>query len=282
MLSLDDDEFQGPIKIKLSRDGNNIRRNYKLINFTFTILNETFKAKTSSGNYTIGISNLEETYDDLKPPIQFITSEISELDHIAWKNKAIKIEYFFCSDWKLTATVLGLYAASSNNPCIWCTASKSDFHKIEKKFSLEDPNFFCRTKSQHEEILNKNSKIHLGYKQPNLLVNFDYKKCVIDTLHMFLRISDALISLLVKKICSHDNICNKTKIDFSKHLYVAKYFDVLKNRCKIRVDVYSSVKDGDSITRDLTGPEKIRLFRKIQIADYFKEIQKTQLKIFVK
>lgn len=269
--------FNGPIKVKLSADGTNVGRNHKMVNFTFTILNETNKAKTSSGNYTLGIANLEETYDDMIGPFNFITSTIKELDHITWQNRDISILYFFCSDWKLSATVFGLYAASSNNPCIWCTANKNDFHDMNMKFSITDPELFCRSKDQHENILNRKIKNHLGYKNPSLIPQFDYNKCVVDTLHMFLRISDVLIGLLVKEICGHDNVCQNTKIDISKHEYIAKFYDIISSRCKIRVNLYSNVVNGNSVIRDLTGPEKLKLFQKIKIAEDFKDIKKSEL-----
>jgi hypothetical protein len=43
------------IKIKFSADGKFVSRKVKLINITFTIINEGDKAKTASGNYTLGI-----------------------------------------------------------------------------------------------------------------------------------------------------------------------------------------------------------------------------------
>ena len=42
------------IHIKICADGTNIGRNLKLLNLTFTILNEGDAAKQATGNYTIG------------------------------------------------------------------------------------------------------------------------------------------------------------------------------------------------------------------------------------
>jgi hypothetical protein len=59
------------LKIKLSADATNIGRFNKIINFTFTIINETSKAKSAAGNYTLGIISCEsneETYDRIKLP----------------------------------------------------------------------------------------------------------------------------------------------------------------------------------------------------------------------
>jgi hypothetical protein len=48
------------IKIKFSADGKFVSRKVKLINITFTIINEGDKAKTASGNYTFGIFKLKK------------------------------------------------------------------------------------------------------------------------------------------------------------------------------------------------------------------------------
>lgn len=42
------------IHVKICSDGTNIGRNLKLLNLTFTILNEGDAAKQATGNYTIG------------------------------------------------------------------------------------------------------------------------------------------------------------------------------------------------------------------------------------
>lgn len=45
-------------KVKLSADSTNVGGNFKIVNFTFTILNEGDRAKAASGNYTLGSSKL--------------------------------------------------------------------------------------------------------------------------------------------------------------------------------------------------------------------------------
>ena len=50
------DYYDTPLRDKLSAVYTNIGRNLKLINFTFTILDESAKAKTSSSNYALGIA----------------------------------------------------------------------------------------------------------------------------------------------------------------------------------------------------------------------------------
>ncbi|CAF1112170.1 unnamed protein product [Brachionus calyciflorus] len=196
LKSQDLDTFRGPLRVKISLDGTNVGRNLKLINFTFTILNESDKAKTASGNYTLGIANLNEDYDELKEPMLYLSSEIESLKELTFSYKVFQIEYFFCSDWKTSAVVLGLYAASSSYTCLWCTANKDDFSELDNNFSISDKNFFARNKEDHIDVVEKKRKKNLGYKHLSLMPNFDYTHCILDMLHLFLRITDVLLGLL--------------------------------------------------------------------------------------
>ncbi|RMZ97560.1 hypothetical protein BpHYR1_039871 [Brachionus plicatilis] len=188
-------------KVKLSADGTNVGRNIKLINFTFTVLNECDKAKTSKGNYTIGMAQLDEEYSDLKDLLAEHFRGIS-------KNKA---------------------------------------------------------------------KENLGYKDLSL-INFDYHFCLIDTLHLFLRITDKLLELFIKELCAFDNI------DLTKHHCLKKIFDLLKTRCKVKscntlhTPFFSHVHQfqkfhGDIILFNLRGLEKLNDQTTIQ---YFRASNKRE------
>ena len=144
---------------------------------------------------------------------------------IKYNNRVFNLEYFFCGDWKITSIVLGLNNATSNHPCIWCTANKSDFCDLEKNFSITDTKFFARSIDQHHNLMNK-KKENLGYKCESLLKELSYNRCVIDLLHLFLRITDVLINLLIKSILLIDEIGSNTKIDYEIHKNTAKYFDL--------------------------------------------------------
>lgn len=62
------------IHIKISADGTNIGRTLKLLNLTFTILNEGDAAKQATGNYTIGNINLCICTDIMKVSVKFKTN----------------------------------------------------------------------------------------------------------------------------------------------------------------------------------------------------------------
>ncbi len=88
---------------------------------------------------------------------------------------------------------------------------------------------------------------------------------VIDSFHLFLRIADVLINLLIRDLRTLDAINqNKRNLD--------AYVDVLNN-CKIRFRWFTDKEIKKLTWRDLTGPEKMRLFNGINIPAAFPDLQ---------
>jgi hypothetical protein len=157
--SLKEGETPDKIKIKLACDGTNISRNVKLVNFAFSIINEKNKAATAKGCYRLGIFRLDkEDYASTKSWLPVLWSKIKILNRIYFDpvNKSvlddvelanfcrigniqqnqfveIEIDYAFCNDYKMNLIVLGLKAANSKWPCIYCTQSKDQLHLCGKK-----------------------------------------------------------------------------------------------------------------------------------------------------
>ena len=67
------------IKIKLSGDGTNIGKRLKIVNITFTILNEKDTAMSERGNYVLAIIKSSETYDNLKSSLADLINEMESL-----------------------------------------------------------------------------------------------------------------------------------------------------------------------------------------------------------
>jgi hypothetical protein len=109
----------------------------------FTIINDKITACSSRGANRIGIFETSEEYEELESFLPEIWNEIKQLKSVFYdkKNKILHtdnlenesnlkkydIQYFFCSDWKITAVVLGLMPANSNWPCWYCTIHKDEF-----------------------------------------------------------------------------------------------------------------------------------------------------------
>ena len=165
---------------------------------------------------------------------------------------------------KFLATVCGIEGATSQHSCIWCKCSKDDRYNMDLKWSITDESLGARTVEDitRRSKFGKKSKERFNcYRKPM----FDYipmHHVVIDTLHLFLRICDVLINLLIRDIRVLDGI-EKSNSNLNR------YESFLNNECKIHFQFYN---DKDSKTlkwRDLTSTEKNRLFTAINIQDLF-------------
>ena len=136
------------VKVKLSGDGTNIGRRLKIVNFTFTILNEKEVAMGERGNYILAIIKADETYENLLQSLADLRSEMTLLNKITVNNRTYNIEYFLGGDWKFLACVCGLGAANQDYACIWCKCPRLQRWDTEKQWSLTEINLGARTLEQ--------------------------------------------------------------------------------------------------------------------------------------
>jgi len=95
------------------------------------------------------------------------------------------------------------------------------------------------------------------------------ERVIIDNLHLFLRVADSLINLLILDLRRLDGIEKCNELDRSKATNIREYEAFLVFSCKIPFHFYVC-KDSRSLKwRDLTGPEKYKLFAKINLPDLF-------------
>ena len=121
------------------------------------------------------------------------------MDAIDVNGVSYTIEYFMGGDWKFLAMVTGIDSATSTYPCIWCKCDKDQRHDISDKWSIS------RTTDENVEL----SKLPRSRKKYNvssspLFPKIPLKNIVIDNLHLFLRISDVLINLLIVELRCQD------------------------------------------------------------------------------
>ena len=99
---------------------------------------------------------------------------------------------------------------------------------------------------------------------------------IIDSLHLFLRIADILINLLIRDIRILDGINAKTcsDSDKSKARNIIVYESFINEVCKVRFN-FRIDKDTKKLNwRDLTGPEKVKLFSNINIPQLLPSLEK--------
>ena len=89
---------------------------------------------------------------------------------------------------------------------------------------------------------------------------------MIDSLHLFLRIGDVLINLLIRDLRFLDGVEKATSVITPDSTNMKSYEEFLNKSCKIRFRWFI---DKESKWRDLTGPEKVRLFERIDIPTLF-------------
>lgn len=278
-------EFNGTEKtlhIKLGADGTNIGRNLKLLNFTFTIIDEGAKAKTANGNYTIGIFEIEnENYDALVKCFKEIIKEFRQIEHLTLDDKQINLVFYYGADWKMLAQSLGLQSANSKYPCIWCKCCKDEFYDIEKEWSIVDPSKGCRTHEEHMKIIKQDSKDNkFGYvREPVFADIIPINRYIIDMLHLYLRISDNLLNLLIKDCFEVDNfdmnLINKFEITEYTHLNLL--LTTLKTKCSVRLMFQWTPESRKLTWRDLVGPEKNRVFENLRLEEVIPNRQNLQL-----
>ena len=285
---LDDEElFKDQIvHIKFCADGTNIGRNLKLLNFTFTIINEGIKSKQASGNYTIGIFEIEhENYASLSAAFKEFIVELENLNEIDVEyqqsnKKRVKLVYYLGGDWKMLANTLGIMCANSKYPCVWCKCGKEDFYDLDKEYSISDAKMGARTHEEHAAILNHpdHKKIlKYGYdKQPIFKDIIPNSRYMIDMLHLFLRISDTLFNLLVKDCSLADNFDMSaiSKFDISKYKHMNSLQHFLNDKCNVKFTFLWIAETKKLNWRDLVGPEKIRMFENLNLKEVIPDHEK--------
>jgi hypothetical protein len=124
------------IKIKFSADGKFVSRKVKSINITFTIINEGDKAKTASGNYTLGIFKLKkkEDYAELSECFHELGKKIDELEFVKINEKTYHIQKYFGGDLKIMLLMCGINADNFKYPCLY----EENRFDVDKDYSIQD------------------------------------------------------------------------------------------------------------------------------------------------
>jgi hypothetical protein len=183
-----------------------------------------------------------ENYDEVKVSLEELLGLIKGIQTVEIDGVSHKIIFYLCTDYKMARLLYGHKASNATNSCVWCHAAlnvaptPTDLYNINR--SLQDP-------------------IYLH--QP--LIDFiDYKMCIIDMLHLLLRISDKLFSLLILKLIRLDQN-DGANINNRPHFLV--FMNFLKNQCKISNPYYSNKSEDVLKLRSLNKNERLKIFEKI-------------------
>ena len=242
------------------------------MNFAFTILDEGDLAYSAAGNHCIAIFKEPEKYDSLKLCLQDIIHDIENLNTIKVGDIEFDIVYFLGGDWKFLATVTGIDSATSKYACIWCKCPALERYDSSQKWSITDVKFGARTIEENMTIAASSSKKY-NVSNPPLFPTIPLTHVVVDNLHMFLRVADTLVDLLILELRRLDKIEKATKVKGMDQLrYLKKYEDTVKMLGVTGFSFWIGKESKHLKWRSLTGPEKLVLFRKINISETFPEV----------
>lgn len=253
------------VQVKLTGDGTNIAKHVHVVNFAFTLLNEGSAALSPYGNHSLAILQVPESYDYLSGSLEDIVVEASELKSVEINGNEHHVEYFLGGDLKFLAIVCGIQAANSKYSCVWCECPDTERWDMDKSWSAFDKCKGARTLETIERCLKLPKTKRLGCKSSPIFKFIPIDHVMIDSLHLFLRISDVLINLLIQELRKQDGITQTT-------LNVTAYESFLNDVCKINFHWYTCQETKQTKWRDLSGPEKIILFNKIDIPKFFPSV----------
>ncbi len=118
--------------------------------------------------------------------------------------------------------VIGIDSATSTYSCIWCKCSKEERQGDPgKEWSILDVSKGARTTEDNCYIGSKTKKKSFCVSHKPLFTNIPLKNVVIDNLHLFLRVTDVLLDLLVIELKRQDAI--EKVVKFNGIFDVARY-----------------------------------------------------------
>jgi hypothetical protein len=153
-----------------------------------------------------------------------------------------QLEYFLGGDYKMLRLLYGQKAANAAEACLYCRADLSQVPNVDAFWPIS------RTL---RDIPDNNEPI---------VTFIEYKKCVIDLLHLLLRITDILYTLLLNKLSKMDR---SNSIDLDLRPNLRKFCIFLRETCKLSNPYYVCKKTGLFKLRSFNGNERIKIFKKM-------------------
>ena len=155
--------------------------------------------------------------------------------------------------------------------CIWCKCSANDRWDMDKQWSISDPSHGARTIEENMQLASRpRSKKQYNVTHKPLFPSIPLTNVVIDNLHLFLRVSDVLFNRLVIELKHHDSLEKVKKLssfDPMKYHHLDAFQKFVTSLGIPSFRFYVSQNSKLLKCRSLTGPEKLRLFRNISIAN---------------
>ena len=196
---------ESSVKVKITGDGTQVSRSMHTLLLAFTILDGNENPNSPTGNHVIAMFNTQEKYEYLSEAVKGTANEIQSIEPITIDGHQFKIEFYLGADMKYLAIFLSLQAANAKYSCIWCKCPAAERHDTSQSWcSVEDGGRKVQ-EIQHLATLSKNKEKYGCIQQP-LFPSIPIHRVIPDILHLFLRICDVLINLLILKLRTMDGI----------------------------------------------------------------------------
>lgn len=263
------------VRVKISGDGTTVSQSVHLIVIAFVIIYDETIANSPNDHYTIALVNCKENYECITECVRDLVLEMESLSSLQVGNYTYKLTYFLGADMKFLAMALGIEAANSTYSCVWCKCPSRDRHDITKEWSITDTrNGGARTISEIQEcaqIKKRKNTEHLkcGCINQPIFPCIPITRVIPDILHLFLRISDVLTNLLILELRRLDGIDKVNSKDANR---TSQYEKFLNEQCKISFHFYTDKGSKEMKWRDLVGPEKLKLFSKINLPELYPDL----------
>ena len=207
------------ISVKITGDGTSVSHSMHCVVIAFSIIREGANPNSPGGNHTVAILNTTEDYDYLAEPLKEVLDEIKVTNNIMVDETEYTIEWFLGADLKFLALCTSIGGANSKYACIWCKCPSADRHDIKRKWSINNITEGARTIDEIKFLsaLPKSRSPDEKYscKEQPLFPFIPIGHTIPDILHLFLRITDVLINLLILDLRTHDAV-NKYKKNESR------------------------------------------------------------------
>ena len=118
----------------------------------------------------------------------------------------------------------GIDSGSSNYACIWCKCPSLEHHISDQKWSMNDTKLGARMIRQNIAIGSSNKKQY-NVSSPPIFPMIPLTRVVVDNLHMFLRVADTLVDLLIGALCTMDKVIQSLHVRSLEGLTNLKKFE---------------------------------------------------------
>ena len=169
--------------------------------------------------------------------------------------------------------VTGIDSATSTYACIWCKCPALERHDCAQRWSITDTRLGARTTEENLTIARSRTKTKFNVSHEPIFPMIPLSRVVVDNLHMFLRVADTLIDMLLMELRRLDNIDKSLKVKKLDTLHYIKLYESTVKMIGISSFSFWIGKDSKKLKcRTLTGPEKLLLINRLKISETFPQV----------